>query len=425
MKRWRTFALALLIAAPAACADEAEQAMPLLSHPQASVLGDSTLGRLLFEQECSACHVGKSAFDLDHFNYPDTTIVRRATFHVDSASAWDIVAHVNSLASAADTMTRTDRPFQPGGVVLASDQAFAVQLFGSDAWPTSLTRDSLLAQDPTIVPVPLPLPVWSDESSTYDWLAGVPEEPLPAGVRAAAQNQFNNYFNNPSIETALILAKRLRNVAHDLSIPDAPCRYPNDVANFDAAKCRDVGKYNASLLYVEGIRSGDLHGSAMTSTKEWWETGHLVHKAQQHKKPLPDRSLLIAGWMHLGWMFDRSLNKQSSYETGALADLGYGRMAIWVALRTQVERPQGSVLACADAYVAALDGYANQQWLTDAIAFAYNEIEYRHYNNLLPANRAACADYIRRTQIEVGRKSPAAKDALQAQADSLSALITT
>jgi hypothetical protein len=366
--------------------------------------------------ECAKCHTSNKAWDLAHFNFADTTIIRRALAHVSQASALDIVAHVHSLPTA-DTMTPTRRPFQPGGIVLSSDVEFGVRLFGSDQWPATLTRTQLLAQDPLTIPIALPLPVWSDETSGYDWLPGsISTGELPPVLRSRIQPALDAYNANPSIGTANEVARKLRVFAHDPAISDAPCLYASDPSRYDAQKCADVGKWGAALDYIEGIRSGNLGGAAQIATDTWWETGHLFHKAQQFSRQLPQRDLQIAGWIHLGWMWDRALNKNSLYEGGPLDALGLNRHATWVILRTMVERPAGSMPLCAD--VESLADFGAVGWMTNALALAYQELQYRAANMELPSDRQFCSDMISQAQLSVARRAgAAAAAALQPLAD--------
>ena len=383
----------------------------------AAAVLDTARGEALWSAQCASCHTSKQGRDLAHFGFTDTTIIRRALAHVNATDAWDILAHIRSLPRA-DTMTPSRRPFQPGNVVLANDLEFGVNLFGSDQWPASLTRAQLLAQDPTRIAIALPLPMWSDEASVYDWLPGNSVSgKLPAGVQAAAQAVINQYEAQPSITLAMKVALRIRAQAHNKAIPDAPCTYSSDLARYDAQKCADVGEWIAAFLYVEGVRSGDLHGAARVATPEWWETGHLFHKAQQFNRPLPMRDQLIAGWMHLGWMWNRALNKKAHYEAGPLAALGLNRHATWLILRTTVERPAGQFDMCGDILSVADNGAV--QWMREALSFGYRELMYRAQRGELPTNRNSCADYVRRAQLGVGRRMGSlVKAQLQPLADS-------
>ena len=91
-------------------------------------MGDAARGGATWARECAQCHTSRQGWDLAHFGYTDTTIVRRALGHVTAVDAQDIVAHVRSLPRA-DTMTPTRRPFQPGNVVLALNLPVKKPLF--------------------------------------------------------------------------------------------------------------------------------------------------------------------------------------------------------------------------------------------------------------------------------------------------------
>jgi hypothetical protein len=342
---------------------------------------------------------------------------------VNLVSALDIVAHVRSLPTA-DTMTPKKRPFQPGGVILSSDQEFGQRLFGSDQWPASITRAQVLAQDPRIIPIALQLPVWGDEASDYDWLPGniTGRGELPPGVQKSAQSTLDAYYAQPSIATAVKAAQRIRIAAHDVKIPDAPCTYATDLTRYDPLKCAEAAKWGASLIYVEGIRAGDVAGAGVAGTKEWWETGHLFHKAQQFHRALPQRDQQIAGWIYLGWMWDRALNKNSLYGGGPLDALGMNRHSTWVTLRTMVERPSGSVPLCAD--VENLGHYGAAAWMQNAMTFAYKELQYRSLNKQLPADHQFCAEMIRQAQVWVSKRAGASvAAALQPLADATKVIV--
>jgi hypothetical protein len=241
-------------------------------------------GKLLAAQNCKMCHTGatRPLIDIKHFQFPDADITRRALFHNDATAAAKIVAYVHTL-TGADTLTPDRIPFQPHNTVLASDAAFGVRLFGVDQWPANMTRDSLLKHNPANIAVALRLPPWSDEASFYDWLAGVPQDPLPPGVRGApgVQNALNQYEAAPTVARALVAAKRVMNEAHNLAIPDAPTSTRKNARTSGAGSAR----FSTSRAWKRATCTAACRASracsgkwATCSTKRS-STGNLCHSA--------------------------------------------------------------------------------------------------------------------------------------------------
>lgn len=394
---------------------------PLISNP--------TRGQQWFATTCQPCHTRPQGFDLAHFVYQDTTMFRRTIPHVPNDTiAWDVIAHINSLPSV-DTMNPMKRPFQPGNVVLANDSVFGVTFFGSDQWPLTYTRAQLKAVNGRTMKIALPLGVWSDEASTVDWLPGTLQQNLivPPGVMAATKTWIDTYNANKTVANAIKVSARIRNVAHDQNIPDAPCLYSTDLTRYNAALCADVAKWSGTFLYVAGLEMGNLHSAMCSFSPQWWEVGHLFHKAQQNRRPLPSRDHNIAWWMHIGWFCDYAPNKASSYESGPLNALGQDRLATVIALKTMVERRTGtqigSNLVCDDANVNAQFG--SKKWMINSMRFAYKEIQYRAVNRLLnPNNDTACINNINLAQRNIERRMGASTRALlQPLADSTIVLV--
>ncbi|MBT6375083.1 MAG: hypothetical protein HOJ74_10255 [Gemmatimonadales bacterium] len=61
--------------------------------------------------------------------------------HVDTTTALHIVAYVQS--PSVDPVGRFQRVFHPGGAQLQSDMDFAMNLFGDDQWPETLSSADL------------------------------------------------------------------------------------------------------------------------------------------------------------------------------------------------------------------------------------------------------------------------------------------
>jgi hypothetical protein len=152
-----------------------------------------------FTKSCAPCHASGDGVDLTFFHFTDTTIVRRAVAHVDTATARDIVAFVTNLP--VPRTSRNLRLFQPGDVVLQDDVAFAVSLFGADEWPGDLTPQQLLAIDPLYARAAVTLPLWSVEGANLDWM---PDIALPEAILAddsdRARMALARYRANPTTD---------------------------------------------------------------------------------------------------------------------------------------------------------------------------------------------------------------------------------
>ena len=94
MNRSSELSFPLVVLFVAACSDASNgPSDPAAPRP------DVSMGRAAFVQECSTCHASGDGFDLRTFSFSDTTIVRRAVKHVDTATANNIVAYIQSIAA--------------------------------------------------------------------------------------------------------------------------------------------------------------------------------------------------------------------------------------------------------------------------------------------------------------------------------------
>ena len=130
MRCARWLSLSLTLVNLIACSDSSGPVDPMLG-------ANPVLGQLAFEQSCSGCHASRDGFDLKTFGFSDTTIIRRAVKHVDTATARNIVAYIHGLSAPPNH--RELRLFQPKGAPIATDVEFAVALFNRDAWPSDMT----------------------------------------------------------------------------------------------------------------------------------------------------------------------------------------------------------------------------------------------------------------------------------------------
>ena len=337
-------------------------------------IGDASAGSRAFVESCGTCHSARDGFDVAFFGFPDTTIVRRAVAHVDTATALDIVAHIRTFdLRAAD---RTTRVFQPLETVLGGDLEFALETFGADTWPEDLTTDALLAIDPRHVPVAVEFPIWSVEEANVDWM---PEVPMDGDLLdfngGSARFLLERYYMTRSLEdlsravTALRIADRSRENA------DAPCIEAPDaddpLALFRAEECFEVRRWTSTLVAQHMLRSGLVTPISPALHDVWWDVGNAARRAAQRSDDFANAVENWASWMYLGWSFAPQQHA-SVYLAIALTRLELPRHATFVALRSQVARGARSVAPYRDARNAALFSPAN--WTREALRFGFDHL---------------------------------------------------
>jgi hypothetical protein len=212
------------------------------------------MGQLAFEQSCSGCHASRDGFDLKTFSFTDTTIIRRAVKHVDTATARDIVAYIHGLSAPPNN--KDVRLFQPRGAPLAGDMEFAVALFGRDSWPADMTTAQLLAIDPRNVQIAARLPVWADETSNMDWM---PDSELPGGILdysgGLARGAIAGYHAAPTADNLVRAVNALRTADRAPANPQAPCLL-EDTLRVRYRECFEVRRWTSSLVALYMLRNG-------------------------------------------------------------------------------------------------------------------------------------------------------------------------
>ena len=346
-------------------------------------VGDPEVGGLAFTDACAGCHNSRDGLDLVAFGYADHTVMRRAVAHVDTATARDILAHLGSLSSRTqhllDGHTAATRLFQPGGRILPTDRALAMELFGADGWPEDLSSDELRSLDPRDVPVALPFPRWSDEGSNLDWM---PDAPIPLRVLDAndgrARGHLEAYYENAS-EQSLEDAVAALGVA-DRLVVDAPC---SKITAPDYGVCFDVRRWTATLTLQHFLRNPTMGGGEALPrwmTEPWWEVGQasrrMVNAADSvGTSPAIDHALENwLQWMYVGWIFDPG-REPSPYLARGLVRAGLPKHAVFTTLRTLVDREPGDRLAYHDARTVAR--YAPPEWSASTLSFAYRNLAER------------------------------------------------
>jgi hypothetical protein len=334
----------------------------------------SPAGRAAFVASCATCHASHDGFDLAFFSFADSTILRRAVFHVDTATAFLIVRHVRSLD--VRPVPRTARPFQVPRV--GDDVAFARELFGRDAWPADLDEMELLAIDPTRVSAAVDFPVWSDEATNLDWMPGAP---LPASVlgppSGAVQKALAAYRARPSDSTLVRAVGMVRSAASNAAT--GPCAQVDDGALANPAVCFEATRWVASLGAQHALRThqtlqGRIAGSTVVQDA-FWDVGQAARRGLlKNKAPVPFAEENWVSWMYLGWVLAPG-NHASGYTASGLARAGLPRHATFVALRSLAARPATSYQAYADLATAA--GQAPNAWLPAAYATGLAVLEAR------------------------------------------------
>lgn len=365
--RWTTLILAFPVIA-GACSDSVSP--PRDTTPP--IQGDPVAGRTAFLAECGTCHTSQDGFDLSFFSFPDSTIVRRAVGHVDTATAHDIVSHINRLRTA--NMGRDFRLFQPGGAAVFGDGNLGINLFGTDAWPEGLSTEDLLAINPLSVKIALDFPLWSFEESNLDWM---PDTPIadalldwPIENAGAARPHLEAYYATRGLEHLLNATIILRIAERDLNNPDAPC-IMDPFDRFQPEACFEARRWIATLGAQHMLRernAGSLHSIVHDG---WWDVGNAARRSRNTDRVIDNAIVNWAQWMYLGWAFEPG--RHSSIYLGlALDALALPRHATFHALRAQVERGRGSLSPYHDVENAAR--FSPPHWTVSATSFGYRNL---------------------------------------------------
>ncbi|MEO8452211.1 MAG: hypothetical protein ABI647_20640, partial [Gemmatimonadota bacterium] len=320
----RMLSSAPLVLAVAACHPEEIVTAEPAGHPglNAAIVYLTLPGDQAFAQECATCHTARDGFDLHYFAYTDTNIVRRATGHVDTATAWRIADYIRTLQTAS--VPENQVPFQPGGgLVLATDIAFAVRLFGSDQWPAALTSAALLAINPLTVATQLPLLQWSDEKDkTIEWM---PKKPISPAILSFNGNQvqhaIDTYEATPTVATLSLAMESINTAGKNANNPAAPCPYLWRKTPPDYIACFNLNTWASSMGAEYMLRRGLTGFVDRRVHNIWWETGFMAQLSRNVSGPLqvPEARAAAERWFYLSWMFDPT-NVQAIYTTGLLRE---------------------------------------------------------------------------------------------------------
>jgi hypothetical protein len=335
------------------------------------ITGNATDGLLAFTRQCAGCHSSGDALDLAYFAFPDTTIVRRAVAHVDTATAHDIVAYVRTVRALPGA--RDVRLFQPGGRQASGDTDFALILFGADAWPSDLTATELAALNPLDVPVAIGFPVWSVEFSNVDWMPNAPidsvllDHPTPLGP---ARPHLADYYETRRVESLIRAVQALRVAERDVASPAAPC-VMEPLERFRPSDCFETRRWISTLAAQHMLRTGEAGALHATLHDAWWDVGDAARRSRQTGQILDNSLENWAQWMYLGWAFEPERHA-SVYLSLALDGLGMPRHATFHSLRAMVARHPDSVAPFMDVRNAAR--FSPPHWTYDSVKFGFEHL---------------------------------------------------
>ncbi|HUF08371.1 MAG TPA: cytochrome c [Rhodothermales bacterium] len=293
---------------------------------------DPVAGKAAFEASCAACHASGDAFDLAYFSFSDFDIVRRGVAHVDTSTAEDIVAFVRS--HEVNGVARETPPFQPGERLLVGDRSFWRGLFGTDAWPGTLTVEDLRAIDPREVSAPIRLPTWSSELNELDWM---PEMPLPAdlltlesGALASAIETYRGGWAEYNLIAALTTFRRLT------TGPGALCEGEAAVHTYPT-ECFEARRWISSLAAIHYLRVGSTGPLPFEVAQAFWDTGEAAVSIWARLDRTHNPRLTAALWLYLGFIAaPEGFSERAGYLGQHLQTLGYPRLATFTALRRMV-----------------------------------------------------------------------------------------
>ena len=358
-------------------------------------LPDPSRGAIAFEESCAGCHSSGDGFDLARFGFADSTVLRRATAHVDTATALDIIAHVRDLG--VSPVDRDLRIFQPRGAPAEDDVSFALTAFGRDEWPQAWGEDDLLAVDPLDLSWAVAFPVWSDEESSLDWMPNQPPSDEILDARGGfARGALGGYAAAPTEENLDRAVQALRLVSHDRTSAVAPCAQTEDGALAEPAECFEVTRWTATLAGQHLLRyglsfDGDIAGGTRAQDA-FWDVGQAARRGLlKNQTPVDHAEENWVSWMVMGWVFAPQ-NHASGYTASGLRRAGLPRHATFVALRSLAARSPGTDQSYKDLRVAA--AHAPSAWLEAAITTGVRTLESREARGEAPTSTIRRAEAV-------------------------------
>lgn len=309
--------------------------------PSPDLLGDPAAGEVAFETNCSGCHASRDGYDLAFFEFTPFDVVRRGLAHVDSATARDIAAHIESMDLPAGSMRRSIAPFQPAGRILGDrpffvetgendDLNFWVQIFGTTGWPDGVTAAELRAIDPADLEVPLAMPLWSLEGSDEDWLPGRPLPTEVLGYAGGALQTALDEYHATSSEASLIEAM--------LRFGEATKGFGRLCWTADYERCFEARRWMATLGALHYLRRGE-HDVPAEVARVWWDVGESEIALQTVRSGAARDASFRNGarWMYLAYSVQpEAFREPAGYMGTFLGSQELYRTSLFATLRRMV-----------------------------------------------------------------------------------------
>lgn len=325
-----TLSVLAVITASACSSEEAGPIGPPPTLPPTEIVGDIVAGQQAFLAACTECHTTRDGFDLAHFRFPPRDVIRRALGHVDSTTALDIAAYIESLSVRQSTPRVA--AFQPGGKIARTDMDFWTAALGTEYWPADLTPQALRAIDPRDIPIPLAFAQWSHEASDEDWL---PDQPLPARLLNSGQGEI------PASIAAYHADPTEGNLVTVLEIFDAVSKSPSGICTeMDPDRCFNARRWMSSLAAQHYLRVGEPESVPVAVAQVWWDVGESAIQQQTVARTAEDRARAFRNggrWMYLGYSYaPEAFEEPAGYMGTFLISQDLYRVATFAALRRMV-----------------------------------------------------------------------------------------
>jgi hypothetical protein len=208
-----------------------------------------------------------------------------------------------------------------------------------------------------------------------DWM---PDNPLPQGILdylgSSAAGAIAGYRAAPTIENLTKAVNAIKTADRATANVSAPCLL-EDTVRARYSECFDTRRWAATLVALHMMRNGIDATLSGNLQDIWWDVGNTARQSTRFgHSPVQNANTNWAAWMYLGFMFDPSLHS-SSYLGGGLKALGFTRQATFVALRSLVARPKGSLSVYEDLVNA--ERFAPTSWATAVTIVALRAINDR------------------------------------------------